>query len=153
MVMRTLLSRVLLSTTLLFTAPAVKSQSWYLSPGAVSYHSDREAGYNERNYGLGVTYVKDTTNAYAAGFYENSIRNNSYYAAWRYTPVDLSFARFGAMLGVVSGYKALDGNPIPFILPAAVTNWGPVEFLFTAWPSLGSNTGGGVAMQFSLKVW
>ena len=124
----------------------------YVSPGGISYHADRRAGYNESNHGVQATWKRDETWALAAGSYANSLHARSYFAAVRATPVSAGFLRFGALAGLVTGYDANGGRAIPVFLPAMVAEAGPVEVTMLAWPSV-YGSGAGLAVNFSFKVW
>lgn len=87
----------------------------------LSYHLDRSQDWNEVNPGLGVQYrpwsgwLFDSTkinelqwwiaNGYVqAGFYKNSYRRNTVYAAAGSEPITLGPVRMGAFVAVGSGY-------------------------------------------------
>lgn len=67
----------------------------YLTTTLASHHRDREAGYNEANYGLGIKHDQ-----MIAGFYRNSHYRTSYYAGYEYRR-----SLFGMQLGLLSGYE------------------------------------------------
>lgn len=123
-----------------------------VSPGGFSYHQDRAAGYNERNHGLSLTYRADAELAYSAGGFGNSLHRRAYFAAARWTPVQMGWVRAGALAGVVTGYDAAGGGPIPIALPAVAVDIGPVDVTVVGWPSM-MGSGAGIAAQFAVRVW
>lgn len=143
---------VVIAALLLVAAHEARADGWYLSPGGVSYHADRQAGYNERNHGLSITYREDASLAYSAGWFGNSLHRRAYFGAARWTPVSAWGVRFGALAGVVTGYEAASGGPIPVVLPAMAADIGPIDVTVIGWPSM-MGSGAGIAAQFSLRVW
>jgi hypothetical protein len=129
-----------------------RADEWYLSPGGVSLHQDRHAGYNEVNTGLSATWKRDDEVAVSAGQYGNSLHRRSYFAAVRWTPVQVGPLRVGVLAGAVTGYEANGGGPIPVVLPAVVGAVGPVEVTVIGWPAM-VGSGAGIAAHFSVRVW
>lgn len=134
-----------------FLASTSFAQVW-ISPGGVSYHVNRSAGFNEVNHGIAATWKQSEALAYSAGSYANSLHLRSYYALARYTPAQIGYVRLGAIGGMVTGYDANGGGPIPIILPAMAATFGPVEATVIAWPSV-YGSGAGVALNLAFKVW
>lgn len=141
-----------IAALLLVAAHESRADGWYLSGGGVSYHQDRKAGYNEVNNGLSITYRADAELAYSAGFFANSLHRRAYFGAARYTPIALGGVRVGALAGVVTGYDAAGGGPIPVALPAVAVDLGPVDVTVIGWPSM-MGSGAGIAAQFAVRVW
>lgn len=89
------------------------AQAWVLDVHGASWHSDRSAGYCERNPGLGITREEDRVRAIKAGAYRNSECHWSAYVGARWTPVEpLQGVRLGAVAGVVSGYQRAPVVPV-----------------------------------------
>lgn len=132
--------------------PDARAGDLYVSPGGFSYHADRSKGYNEVNHGLSLTYRADDELAYSAGFFGNSLHRRAWFAAARWTPAQLGVLRAGALLGVVTGYEAAGGGPIPVALPAVAADIGPVDVTVIGWPSM-FGSGAGIAAHFSVRVW
>lgn len=65
-----------------------------------SYHRNREAGYNEENYGIGIR-----ANGIAAGVYRNSIRKTSVYAGFAAQLFEYQGLSFTVLGGLVTGYE------------------------------------------------
>lgn len=79
--------------------------------------------FNEFNPGLGIEVQWRPKHAVAAGYFRNSVDDDSLYALYQYTPLSLGrFVRVGGMLGLVTGYPGYnDGNAAPaggFVLKA-----------------------------------
>jgi len=96
-----------------------------------SYHENRAANYNERNYGLALkSYVKDKQFDYVqVGGYKNSEYNTSNYVAIGYEwPVGK--VTLGLKAGLITGYSM--GNVLPFVVP--VIKYKAVSVLFAPYP-------------------
>lgn len=106
------------------TAETEEVQSIVVQLHGLSWHADRDANYNERNYGLGIRYYSEDSlwgsNYIAFGQYKNSEHSKSEYAGigWQW-PVK-KYITVGIAIGVVTGYKRSD--IIPFVVPV-VTLW------------------------------
>jgi hypothetical protein len=71
--------------------------------------------FREFNPGLGVEVQWQPAHALAAGYFLNSLDEDSFYAVYHFTPIPLGrFVRVGAFGGVVTGYPGYnDGGPAP----------------------------------------
>jgi hypothetical protein len=71
--------------------------------------------FNEFNPGIGVEVQWQPAHAVAAGYFLNSLDEDSFYAVYHYTPIPLGrFVRLGAFGGVVTGYPGYnDGGLAP----------------------------------------
>ena len=71
--------------------------------------------FNEFNPGIGVEVQWQPRHGLAAGYFRNSVYENSLYALYQYTPLQLGLhVRVGAMVGVVTGYQEYnDGGLAP----------------------------------------
>nr|MDQ3057822.1 hypothetical protein [Pseudomonadota bacterium] len=71
--------------------------------------------FNEFNPGIGVELQWQPHHAIAAGYFLNSVDEDSLYALYHYTPLQLGrFVRVGGMIGVVTGYPGYnDGGIAP----------------------------------------
>lgn len=89
---------------LLKATPTIGAENdLWLNLGGPSHHVDREHPWNEKNYGLGLRYEYDDVHSIAAGFYRNSLRNTTYYAAIPYMPLKYEGLSAGFAAGVVAG--------------------------------------------------
>lgn len=118
------------TTILVVATPARSQEGFYHAINIGSYHSDREAGWNEKNWGYGLGYRKDNLGA-EAGFYRNSIQETTFsaYALSHYTvEVGSEAFRFGVFGGLANGYDALPTAPhgiIPIV--GLQANIGPAQ--------------------------
>ncbi len=87
-----------------------------------AYHA--KAGYNSETPGLGVLCNTSADTRIAAGAYQNSIGRQSIYATAVWQPVSFRAIRFGAMAGLVTGYKSVE---IPFAAFVISAPFGPIE--------------------------
>lgn len=88
--------------------------------GFLSYHQNRQANFNERNYGLGWEHKISEDLSSTVGFYRNSVRRDSAYAAVLWQPLQIGPVKAGVMAGVINGYPRLNnGNFMPMALPMA----------------------------------
>ena len=71
--------------------------------------------FNEFNPGVGVEVQWQPRHAVAVGYFLNSVDEDSLYALYHYTPLQLGrFVRVGGMLGAVTGYPGYnDGGIAP----------------------------------------
>lgn len=71
--------------------------------------------FNEFNPGIGAELQWQPRHALAGGYFRNSVDEDSLYALYHYTPLQLGrFVRVGGMLGVVTGYPGYnDGGLAP----------------------------------------
>ena len=92
----------------------------WVNLGGFSSHVNRDKGYNENNVGLGVEYRLQPDVALMAGAFNNSIRQNTTYAAVSWQPLSLGSWKLGAALGVMNGYPAIENGGVFFAaLPMA----------------------------------
>lgn len=103
-------------------APAVAPAQWWGNANIGSYHfgDDSDAlapgeSFNEFNPGVGLEVQWQPRHAVSAGYFRNSVDEDSLYLLYHYTPLMLGrHVRVGAMAGVVTGYPGYnDGNIAP----------------------------------------
>ena len=131
--------------------PVARPSNW-LHLGAVSYHFNRAANYNEINPGLGIEHQFNARHSLSAGFYRNSERRNTVYAMYGYTPIQIGPVKIGVLAGLANGYSAHDGGFFPVALPVAMIERGRFGVNFTVIPSIREKVHGGVALQFKIKL-
>ena len=104
------------------TADARPSPEWWVDVNVASHHfedADEYLGpgehFNQNNYGAGVELQWQPRHAVSAGYYRNSVYEDSWYALYHYTPLSLGeHVRLGGMVGLVSGYPGYNhGDPAP----------------------------------------
>lgn len=109
---------------LLATGPAAAQDGaqWWGVANVGSYHFEDAEEYlgpgrsfNERNLGIGVEVQWQPRHALAAGYFRNSVDEDSFYALYHYTPIALGrHVRAGGMIGLVDGYPGYnDGKAAP----------------------------------------
>lgn len=106
--------RALAALALLVLAPSAAAETWIALSG-VSYHFHRDKPRNELNVGVGIEYAASPRWRLVAGMYHNSNYQTSTYAGAFYSPWQVGRARFGTVLGIVTGYS----QPLPLAIPAA----------------------------------
>jgi len=144
-------------------APDTKSMGQQNSPqiwltsGFLSHHFKRDAGYNERNYGLGAELQFDQTNAMAAGVYRNSVRQTTHYLHFVWTPLELGPLRLGAAAGIIDGYPQLNNGGTSFaVMPVASTSFkvlaqdAGLNFVYI--PTVARRVDGALALQLKIRV-
>lgn len=102
--------------------------------GSKHFGGDRDflapgESFNEFNPGLGVEVQWQPRHAVAVGYFLNSLDEDSLYALYHYTPLQLGrYVRVGGMVGVVTGYPGYnDGGIAPgggFIAKVEGQRWG-----------------------------
>lgn len=102
--------------------PAASSPEWWIDVNVASHHfgsADEYLGpgehFNQSNYGAGVEVQWQPRHGASAGYYRNSVYEDSWYALYHYTPLSLGrHVRVGAMMGLVNGYPGYnDGHAAP----------------------------------------
>lgn len=95
------------------------SQIW-LTTGFRSYHFKRDAGYNENNNGIGLEWRFNREQAVVVGTYDNSVRRDSRYLHYVWTPINLDPIRLGAAAGIIDGYPEMNRGKFAFsLIPVA----------------------------------
>ena len=137
--------------------PSDKNSKLWITTGFFSYHPNREAHYNERNTGIGMEYRFDEDQALALGHYKNSIRRESTYLQYVYTPLKIGNIGLGGAVGIVDGYPRLrHGKFSPVLMPVA--NMTFKVFGYDAGinavyiPSIIPNVDGAFAIQFKVGI-
>jgi len=92
----------------------VKAET-YLQLHTLSYHSSRDANFNEANYGVGIRhYMKNEKFDYiTVGLYRNSEFNQSVYsgAGWEWP---INEFKVGLSAGLITGYKM--NSVLPYVV-------------------------------------
>jgi hypothetical protein len=101
---------------------ATRTAEWWANLNLVSHHLGDEEDFlapgerfNQENWGAGVEVQWRPRHAVSAGYYRNSVDEDSFYALYHYTPLQFGrHVRAGGMAGVVTGYPGYnDGGPAP----------------------------------------
>ncbi|HXH01247.1 MAG TPA: hypothetical protein VNI56_03540 [Xanthomonadaceae bacterium] len=114
---------------LLLLASTAQAQSmrsapqWWGNLNIGSYHFGNEdeeflgpgESFQQFNPGIGVEAQWQPRHAVAVGYFRNSVDENSLYALYHYTPLQLGrYVRVGGMIGAVTGYPGYnDGGIAP----------------------------------------
>ena len=117
------MKRLLLLCALLLACSLARAEGLWLSATTVSYHADREAGFNERNLGVGVEYELASDWRAIGGTFRNSVFRRSNYVGLHWAPLRFGNWRLGAIGGLVSGY------------PGYNYGWGPLAAPVLSWES------------------
>lgn len=96
----------LLPVIALCWAPHALAGDFWIGPGALSFHTDRQPRHNEVNTGFNVECAWNERDAVGAGFYRNSDWRETHYLAYRWTPWMVGDFRLGALAGVADGYSS-----------------------------------------------
>jgi hypothetical protein len=137
----------------LMAAGQASAQEVWLSPGGLSWHQDRDAGYRERNPGV-VLEIRQGDHAVMAGEYRNSFNRDSKLLGYRYT-----FARWGnwgagGTICIVDNYPANEGRLVPCAAPSTFWERGPVNVTLFMIPPVSEKIGGGlIGATVSVRVW
>lgn len=135
-----------------FSAEPADPPSNWLHLGAVSYHVNRAANYNEINPGLGIEHQFNARHSLSAGAYYNSERRTTVYALYGYTPLRIGPVKIGVLAGLANGYSGHDGKFFPVALPVAMIERGRFGVNFTIIPSIREKVDGGLAVQFKIRL-
>lgn len=136
--------------------PEISSKIWVTS-GFLSYHPNRKANYNERNTGIGLEYHLNDESALTIGHYRNSVRKDTTYLEYVYTPLKIGNVRLGGAAGVLDGYPYLNhGKYAPVLMPVATVTFRifdrNVGINAVYIPSLIPRVDSSVAIQFKFAV-
>lgn len=127
-----------------------KAEGLWLTAAVTSYHMDRGAHYNERNYGVGGEYQFSSDFAIVAGEYKNSFFNKSKYYGVLYTPFSAGPFKAGVLAGEITGYILKDPRaPGPIVVPTIVWEGERLGVNMIFVPPIGNGTG---VFGFQLKV-
>ena len=118
---------------------------WLISPGGLSIHEDRSAGYRESNPGI-LIERRDGDHSIVGGRFRNSFNANSRIAAYRYRAVEYAGFGLGGAIGLVDGYPAGGGGPRPVATPALSYDYQRVSILVMAIPPVSKHIEGWTAM-------
>jgi hypothetical protein len=137
--------------------PVQQGPQLWLTTGFVSHHFKRDAGYNERNTGLGAEMQFNDDTAIAAGIYRNSVRNSSHYLQYVWTPLSLGPLHIGASVGAIDGYPELRNGKIALsLMPVASMNFkvfnhdAGLNFVYI--PTIASRVSGALALQLKFRL-
>jgi hypothetical protein len=133
------------------TALAGLTDDWWVVATVHSFHTNRTAGYNENNFGIGLEKKLTENLTFGFGEYRNSIWNNSTYIGFMYTPFHLWGLKAGAMMGLINGYSSDVNAYSPLLIPALVyekNKWG-INAIFV--PPITSVDSGVVGFQVKYK--
>ena len=103
------------------SCPVHAREDLWLSITTRSYHADRDAHFNERNWGIGVEYGLAPEWRAIAGTFENSVFRRSNYAGVHWTPWQFGDWRLGGIAGLVNGYPGYQYKYGPILAP--VLSW------------------------------
>lgn len=118
------------------SAQARPEPQWWGNLNVASRHFSGEhdflnpgESFNEFNPGIGVEVQWQPRHAVAVGYYLNSVDEDSLYALYHYTPLQVGrVVRVGGMIGVLTGYPGYnDGGIAPgggFIAKVEGQRWG-----------------------------
>ena len=96
---------------LMFSTNLTQAGKIYLSPGMSSYHFDRDAGYNNENWGLGIQVDFQDNYSLNLGRFDNSENDWSNYVTGTWYPIKFRELRVGILGGGFNGYaKERDGG-------------------------------------------
>lgn len=139
---------------------AREGAEWWGNLNLVSYHFGGEEdflgpgeSFNQENWGGGVEVQWKPRHAVSAGYYRNSVDEDSFYALYHYTPLAFGrHVRVGGMAGVVTGYPGYnDGGIAPAGGLVAKIEGDRVGVNVIYLPEIADVTPHTVALQFKLR--
>jgi hypothetical protein len=135
-------------------AQPAATPSWWITPGAVSYHFKNRDQFNQTHPGFGVEYHFNNEWAVVGGTYKNSNNLWSKYGGVNWTPAFLQLgpAKFGLTGQVANNYKAArDGKPFAFAAPLIAFEGERFGANLYIIPTI-RNVTGAVALQFKFAL-
>jgi hypothetical protein len=143
----------LLASSAAVRAEEAKASVW-LSPGFLSHHFDRSAGYREDNIGFGAEVDLPRQTMVQAGSYINSDRLRTHYAGGAWSPIEFGPLRLGVYAGAFDGYPLMrNGGWFLAALPILSYRGDRLGVNFTAIPNYGNKLHGAFVGQILLRVW
>lgn len=143
----------LLASSAAVRAEDAKASVW-LSPGFLSYHFDRSAGFREDNIGFGAEVNLPRQTMVQAGSYINSDRQRTHYAGGAWSPVELGPLRLGIYAGAFDGYPLMrNGGWFLAALPMLSYRGERVGANLTVIPNYANKLHGAIVGQILLRVW
>lgn len=149
-----------LIATVMTASPAAGAEqaadvSVWLSPGFLSHHFDRSAGFREDNIGIGVEVDLPRRQAMVqAGSFINSDRLRSHYAGGAWSPIALGPLRLGVYAGAFDGYRLMrNGGWFLAALPMLSYRGDRIGGNLTVIPNYGDKLHGAIVGQILLRVW
>lgn len=134
---------------------APDSFNLWVTPGFLSYHVDRDAGYRNRNYGYGVQTDLSDQMSLMAGSYINSDNNRSDYVGLSWQPLSWHSIKIGVATGVLNGYRNKrggGGGAFTMVVPWVSIRNKRIGVNFTLMPDDAGNLCA-IAMQLTLRIW
>ena len=104
-----------------FFSALVRGDDWLVAP-LTSYHFDRAADYNERNFGLGIEHDIAADWRAVAGAYHNSDSRLTVYVGALWIPLESGNVKAGLLICGATGYGHLKGAGVvlPIVAPAVM---------------------------------
>lgn len=138
------------------TAEQARSPEVWVNGGLLSYHFQRDRGYRERNWGLGVEAVLTPDHALMLGTYLNSENERSRYAGYQWRPLHWQPGGVRVSAGVaaslVDGYPTMnDRGWFLAAMPMLAVEGRTFGANFLVVPNV--KHGGAIAVQLKLNVW
>ena len=136
--------------------PTMQQNELWINVGAHSEYFGKKEGardFNEDNLGLGFEYRTSNSYAYTLGYYNNSLDHPTHYAGVFYQPLQWGYARFGAVVGLMDGYPAMNnGNYFLAAIPAVSVEYKRIGMNLLFIPPLPQIVSA-VAIQFKFKLY
>ena len=143
------------------TSPFRAPPEWWVDVNVASHHFERADEYlgpgehfNQNNYGAGVEVQWQPRHAASAGYYRNSVDEDSWYALYHYTPLSLGeHVRVGGMVGLVSGYPGYNhGDPAPAAALVAKMEYRRVGLNLVYLPRVPGSTPNTLGLQLKFRL-
>lgn len=137
-----------------------QAPQWWGDVNLASYHFGGTADFlapgehfNQANYGIGAELQWQPRHAVAVGYYRNSVNEDSYYALYHYTPLQLGrHVRVGGMVGAVTGYPGYnDGGIAPAAGVIGKVEWRRAGMNLIYLPRISGVTPHTLGLQFKVR--
>ncbi|WP_133501693.1 hypothetical protein [Cognatilysobacter terrigena] len=137
------------------------SAEWWADVNVASYHFENADDYlgrgrhfNQSNYGAGVEVQWQPRHAVSAGYFRNSVYEDSWYALYHYTPLALGrYVRVGGMVGLVNGYPGYnDGHAAPAGALVAKIEYRRVGMNLIYLPRIPGSTPNTLGLQLKVRL-
>lgn len=126
---------------------------FWLNPGFLTYHFQKNLNLNDINPGVGAEYRYSTTVSVTAGRFYNSDRHTSRYVGWYWQPAAIGRFRAGAVVGAFDGYPFVNnGAWFPVLIPVVSIEYRSVGASLAFVPTYQDKLHGAISVQFKVRL-
>lgn len=144
--------RTIRAMVLCFLPCAAQAGDVWLNFGGISWHPNSTIEFRENNPGIGIESRLEGGHAIAIGRYINSIGQSSNYALYSRRIVGTDAVSGGLLGGLVTGYRANGGGPIPALAPYISAEAGRVGMSLVIIPPADNKSALAIAVAVKVRI-